>query len=103
MLPIISKRGCRQPKGVRVAIGRQPKGLRAAIGRQPKGLRVAIGRQPKDLRVATFLHQLTVHCLVSPHPRPPVAYNNCCVSVLSKQCRIDPTTLQLIGEICICR
>ena len=50
----------------------------------------------------TFLHQLPVQGVVSSHPRPPVPYN-CCVSVLSKHCRIDPTTLQLIGEICTCR
>ena len=31
----------------------------------------------------TFLHQLTVQGVVSPHPHPPVAYN-WCVSVFSK-------------------
>ena len=49
-----------------------------------------------------FLHQLTVQGAVSPHPRPPVAYN-CCVSVLPSNARIDPTTQQLIGETCTCR
>ena len=38
---------------------------------------------------------------MSPHPSPPVAYN-CCVSVFLSTCRIDPTTLQLITEICTC-
>ena len=50
---------------------------------------------------------------MSPHPRPPVAYNccqvffyncyNCCQVVDPSNARIDPTTQQLICEICTCR
>ena len=44
-----------------------------------------------------FLHQLAAQGVMSPHPRPPVAYN-CCVRVLCQ-----PTTLQLIDETCTSR
>ena len=43
-------------------------------------------------QMGLFLHQLTVLDVVSPHLRPPVAYNYyCCVSVLSKQCEDRPS------------
>ena len=37
------------------------------------------------------------------HPRPPVAYNYCCVNVLPGAVGIAPTTLQLINETYTCR
>ena len=41
--------------------------------------------------------------VVSPHPRPPVAYS-CCVSVFQAcNARIEPKTLQLIDETCTSR
>ena len=50
-----------------------------------------------------LLHQLTVQGVVSPHHRPPVAYN-CCVSVFQEyNSSFEPTTLQLIDETCISR
>ena len=39
-----------------------------------------------------FLHQLTVQGVVSPHPRPPVAYN-CCVSLFSKHMQDWPNNI----------
>ena len=46
-----------------------------------------------------FLHQLTVQGVVSPHPRPPVAYNFC-VSVFSKHLQDRPNNIAPIDEIC---
>ena len=67
---------------------------------KPVGIWKLIRHPSWDIK---FLHQLTVQGFMSPHPRPPVAYN-CCVSVF-QACiaRIEPTTLQLIDETCTSR